>query len=126
MRRRIPCGQRVRLKHKAFIEELVEKALKTGSAEHWLAELERARIPCARVNNIAQALADPQVLHRKMVVDVQHPEHEQVQHAKLLVEGGEPKRKVARLFKVGTALKLTAITSKLLEDCSKAVIQNRV
>ena len=26
--------------------------------------------------------------------------HEQVQHAKTLVEGGEPKRKVARLFKV--------------------------
>ena len=29
--------------------------------------------------------------------------HEQVQHAKTLVEGGEPKRKVARLFKVSTA-----------------------
>ena len=64
----------VRLQNKAFIEGLVEEKLKTKSSQYWLAELEQARIPCARVNNVAQALADPQVLHRKMVVDVKHPE----------------------------------------------------
>ena len=55
------------------IEERIEK-LRTGSAQDWLAALEAARIPCARVNNVAQALADPQIQHRNMVVDVEHPE----------------------------------------------------
>ena len=64
----------MRLQHKTLIENLVEEKLKTKPAEHWLAELEQVRIPCGRVNNIAQALADPQILHRKMVVDVEHPE----------------------------------------------------
>jgi CoA:oxalate CoA-transferase len=63
-----------RLQNKAYIEGLIEEKFKTQPAQHWLAELEAARIPCARVNNVAQALADPQVLHRNMVVDVEHPE----------------------------------------------------
>ena len=37
--------------------------------------------------------------------------HEQVQHAKVLVEGGEPKRKVARLFKVSTATLYRALVA---------------
>ncbi len=37
--------------------------------------------------------------------------HEQVQHAKTLVEGGEPKRKVARLFKVSAATLYRALAA---------------
>src|SRR5690606_16271777 len=62
-----------RLERKAFIEELIQERLKQDTAEHWLEKLEAARIPCARVNNLAQALADPQVRHRNMVVEVAHP-----------------------------------------------------
>ena len=62
-----------RLKRQKYIENLIEEKLRTKSAEHWLSELEKARIPCARVNNFAQALADPQVQFRNMVVDVEHP-----------------------------------------------------
>jgi CoA:oxalate CoA-transferase len=63
-----------RLKNKAFIEGLIGEKLRTGSAQDWLTALEAARIPCARVNNVAQALADTQIQHRNMVVDVEHPE----------------------------------------------------
>ncbi|MEQ8859745.1 MAG: CoA transferase [Pseudomonadales bacterium] len=63
----------VRLEHKAFIEGLIGEKLRQNGAEHWLAALEAARIPCARVNNLAQALADPQVRHRNMVVELAHP-----------------------------------------------------
>lgn len=63
-----------RLSHKAFIEGHVQARLMEDGAENWLARLEAARIPCARVNNIAQALNDPQVRHRNMVVTVDHPE----------------------------------------------------
>jgi len=64
----------VRLTHQSYIEELIAKKLLTQPAAHWLAELEKARVPCARVNNVAQALADPQIQHRNMVVDVTHPD----------------------------------------------------
>lgn len=62
-----------RLKQKAFIEERINMALKEQDADYWLAKLEEGRIPCARVNNIAQAMEDPQVLARNMIIDLQHP-----------------------------------------------------
>jgi len=45
----------------------------TNTQDHWLKVLRDARIPCAPVNNIAQALADVQVQARHMVVEIQHP-----------------------------------------------------
>jgi crotonobetainyl-CoA:carnitine CoA-transferase CaiB-like acyl-CoA transferase len=63
----------VRLAHKKFIEAEMQQRLKQNTAEYWLGVLEAARIPCARVNNLAQALSDPQVRHRNMVVEVAHP-----------------------------------------------------
>ena len=62
-----------RLGEKAFIEGLIAKRLKTRPAAEWLRDLEAARIPCARVNNFAQALDDPQIRHRNMFVEFQHP-----------------------------------------------------
>ncbi len=62
-----------RLDEKAFIEGLIAERLRTRPAAEWLAALEAARIPCARVNNLAQALADPQIRHRNMFVELQHP-----------------------------------------------------
>ncbi len=62
-----------RLREKAFIEGLIAERLKTRPAAEWLQALEAARIPCARVNNFAQALGDPQVRHRNMFVELHHP-----------------------------------------------------
>jgi CoA:oxalate CoA-transferase len=39
-----------------------------------LKKLEKHRIPCSAVNSISQALSDPQVLHRNMVVELRHPD----------------------------------------------------
>ena len=63
-------GQPARLADKALIDRVIEEELLTGSAEHWLAKLRAARIPCAPVNNFAQALDDAQVKARNMVVEV--------------------------------------------------------
>ncbi len=64
----------VRLEHKTYIEDLLQQRLAADTAEHWLRKLEAARIPCARVNNLAQALNDPQVRYRNMVVELHHPQ----------------------------------------------------
>jgi CoA:oxalate CoA-transferase len=47
--------------------------LEGGTTEHWLAVLEKAGIPCGPVNNVAQAVAHPQVEARNMLVEVDDP-----------------------------------------------------
>ncbi|MGC6472449.1 MAG: CaiB/BaiF CoA transferase family protein [Parvibaculales bacterium] len=63
-----------RLEAKAFIEERINAVTATKPAKFWIEQLEAARIPCARVNSVAQALRDPQILARDMVVELHHPE----------------------------------------------------
>ncbi|NML42361.1 CoA transferase [Ramlibacter sp. G-1-2-2] len=55
---------------KARIEAMVEEELASAGTQEWLRRLGEARVPCGPVNDFAQALADPQVLARGMVVDV--------------------------------------------------------
>lgn len=68
--------QPVRFAAKAEIDALVGAELRKQGTEHWLELLRAARIPCGPVNNFAQALADPQVLARDMVVTVPLPSGE--------------------------------------------------
>jgi crotonobetainyl-CoA:carnitine CoA-transferase CaiB-like acyl-CoA transferase len=63
-----------RFKDQHFINATLNEILTTQSASHWLGLLEAARIPCAPVNKFSQALSDPQVLHRNMVVELSDPE----------------------------------------------------
>jgi CoA:oxalate CoA-transferase len=56
--------------HAALTGEM-ERALKTGTADHWLQRIEAAGVPCGPINNVAQVLADPHVISRNMVVTMQ-------------------------------------------------------
>jgi crotonobetainyl-CoA:carnitine CoA-transferase CaiB-like acyl-CoA transferase len=56
-----------------MINERLNAILATHSCDYWLDRLEAQRIPCAPVNRFSQALADPQVQHRNMVVELRHP-----------------------------------------------------
>ncbi len=62
-----------RLRNKALINGRLNEILATNTQAYWLEKLRAARIPCAPVNNLAQALNDEQVLWRNMVVEVAHP-----------------------------------------------------
>ncbi|MFT2092775.1 CaiB/BaiF CoA transferase family protein [Paraglaciecola sp. 2405UD69-4] len=63
-----------RWKDQDFINSTLNKVLSTNTSKHWLTQLEQARIPCAPVNSLSQALSDSQVLHRNMVVELSDPE----------------------------------------------------
>ena len=63
-----------RQKAKDKIEKILQDELIKEKSEYWLNLLEKESVPCARVNNIEQALKDEQVTHRNMVVDVAHPD----------------------------------------------------
>lgn len=62
-----------RWRDREFINRRLNEILSQDSCADWLERLEAQRIPCAPVNSFEQALADPQVLHRNMVVELQHP-----------------------------------------------------
>jgi crotonobetainyl-CoA:carnitine CoA-transferase CaiB-like acyl-CoA transferase len=62
-----------RWEDKELINNRLNRILSENTCQYWLTELEARRIPCAPVNSLSQALADTQVLHRNMVVDLKHP-----------------------------------------------------
>lgn len=62
-----------RLKNKQLINRRLNEIFSTDTQKSWLDKLQAARVPCAPVNNVAQALSDEQVIFRKMIVDVDHP-----------------------------------------------------
>ncbi len=56
-----------------MINSILNRLLSANTCQYWLMQLEAKRIPCAPVNSLSEALADTQVLHRNMVVDLKHP-----------------------------------------------------
>lgn len=66
--------QPARLADKALIDGILSEILITQSTDYWVAKLSAVRVPCAPVNRFSEALADPQVRHRQMVVSIPHPE----------------------------------------------------
>ncbi len=60
-----------RTAHEALLREEIEAALARRDGADWLAELERAGIPCGPINDVAAVLSDPQVQARNMVVRVE-------------------------------------------------------
>ncbi|WP_127025424.1 CaiB/BaiF CoA transferase family protein [Rheinheimera mangrovi] len=67
-------GQPGRYADKDFIDSTLNAIFSTNTNKHWITLLEQARIPCAPVNKFSDALNDPQVRYRNMVVDIYHPD----------------------------------------------------
>ena len=62
-----------RFANKDTLLPLLQARFATRTTEDWLDRL-RGRVPSAPVNDVRQALADPQVLARDMIVEVEHPD----------------------------------------------------
>ncbi|MGQ0677685.1 MAG: CaiB/BaiF CoA transferase family protein, partial [Rhodospirillales bacterium] len=63
----------LRLKRQPELKAEIERELKKRPSEHWLKILDEAGLPCGPINNIAQAMAHPQVAARNMLVTVEDP-----------------------------------------------------
>jgi crotonobetainyl-CoA:carnitine CoA-transferase CaiB-like acyl-CoA transferase len=61
-----------RLANREPLLRIVERLMRARTTDDWLDRL-RGRVPCAPVNTVRQALTDPQVRAREMVIDVEHP-----------------------------------------------------
>jgi crotonobetainyl-CoA:carnitine CoA-transferase CaiB-like acyl-CoA transferase len=61
-----------RLSRKAELLSILKPIFAARRTSEWIATLGGA-VPCAPVNSLAEALAEPQVLAREMIVEVDHP-----------------------------------------------------
>jgi crotonobetainyl-CoA:carnitine CoA-transferase CaiB-like acyl-CoA transferase len=89
-----------RLARKAELLPLLEARFRTRPTTEWLERL-RGRVPCAPVNDVRQALADPQVLARDMIVEVEHPDFGTLREVRSPVRTGGEVRRPARAPRLG-------------------------
>ena len=62
-----------RVEHRLELVELLSGYFRRRDAEEWLTAFRREKIPGGPINSIPEALADPQVLARDMVIEMPHP-----------------------------------------------------
>ncbi len=62
-----------RVAHREVLVPQIEAVLRRKSTGEWLEKLQAVGVPCAPVNDIPTALADPQAQARGMVQHVEHP-----------------------------------------------------
>jgi CoA:oxalate CoA-transferase len=60
----------LRNQHQQQLKTDIDAILSTNTRDHWIAMLEAAGLPCGPVNNVAQAIAHPQVEARNMLIEV--------------------------------------------------------
>jgi crotonobetainyl-CoA:carnitine CoA-transferase CaiB-like acyl-CoA transferase len=63
----------LRVKNADALQELIESVFTTRPTAHWVGKLDAAGVPGGPVYTYDQTLADPQVQHRRMVYDLEHP-----------------------------------------------------
>jgi crotonobetainyl-CoA:carnitine CoA-transferase CaiB-like acyl-CoA transferase len=66
---------RDRVAHRDALMVLIERVFAGRTSAHWLERLRAAGVPAAPIQSVDRVLSDPQVRHRRMVVDVAHPAH---------------------------------------------------
>jgi len=62
-----------RITNREVVCDAVANIISQQSCDYWLTNLADAGVPCGPINNIDQVFENPQVLHREMKVQVQHP-----------------------------------------------------
>jgi CoA:oxalate CoA-transferase len=63
-----------RVRHVEELTEEMETILSARSSREWLGLLEAAGVPCGPLNNVAEVMADKQVLARNMIVECLDPD----------------------------------------------------
>jgi len=67
------ASNKARVENRVELIALLEPHLLTRSSETWLADLEKASIPCGPINTVDKVFENPQIQHREMQVDIPHP-----------------------------------------------------
>jgi len=65
-----------RVKNRNALVEILQKIFCQRATTEWIEQLTAAGIPAGPINTVAQALAEPQVAAREMIVEIMHPSGE--------------------------------------------------
>lgn len=79
-----------RMANRDALDRVLSEAFGTKDREEWVELCEKWSVPGGPVNNIAEALADPQVLLRDMVVEIDHPAAGNYKTVGNPIKSGEP------------------------------------
>ena len=63
-----------RMQHRGELKEILAASLVDFTRDELIERLHKHTVPCGQVRTLAEALADPQLIARKMVVELTHPE----------------------------------------------------
>lgn len=61
-----------RVRNRDALVKILEDVFVRKPAKEWLDSLEKAGVPAGPLNNLDEVFTDPQVLHRKMLIEVEH------------------------------------------------------
>ena len=62
-----------RVRHREELVPVVAEIMRQRSSAEWLEELNQRSIPCGPINELDQVFADPQVEHRGLKLELEHP-----------------------------------------------------
>ena len=62
-----------RLENYAPLMEIVREIIKSRTTDDWLTALREAGVPAGRIKTTAEALSDPHVIERGMIIELEHP-----------------------------------------------------
>jgi len=62
-----------RIKNLTELRSLLNEAFLRNTRSYWTEKMEQVEVPCGPINSIAEALNDPQIVHRQMVRELDHP-----------------------------------------------------
>lgn len=61
------------LSHREELKDILQAIFRTKNQAEWIRLLNSADVPCGPVNTIDEVFKDPQVLHRNMICEMDHP-----------------------------------------------------
>jgi crotonobetainyl-CoA:carnitine CoA-transferase CaiB-like acyl-CoA transferase len=71
-----------RHEHRAAVVTTLNEAFRTRDTAEWVERLVERAVPCAPVNDLADALMDPQVEARKLIATAGHPGYGEYRHVR--------------------------------------------
>ncbi len=86
----------LRVKNRKECIEILAPILKTRTRDEWLEMLNAEAIPCAPINTMDEVFRDPQVLHRDMLVEVEHPAAGKIKMVGIPIKYSETKASIYR------------------------------
>lgn len=79
-----------RHQHRDELLAILDDVFLSRDTAHWVETLAAARVPSGPVNSVAEAMQDPQVAARDLIIDTEHPRFGTVRHIASPVRVGPP------------------------------------